>query len=89
MMASADDFNLARFALLLSPPPSEDVLPLDDPNTDFTELSDFSVLGNSDKGPNHFTFSLDRTLVKATPVRGSILTHLFSPRLRIESVLRC
>jgi hypothetical protein len=36
LLASGDDFNFARI-VLLSTPTSEDLLPLDDPNTDFTE----------------------------------------------------
>jgi len=36
ILASGDDFNFAR-AMLPSTPASEDLLPLDDPNTDFTE----------------------------------------------------
>jgi len=36
LLASGDDFNFAR-AVLPSIPTSEDLLPLDDPNTDFTE----------------------------------------------------
>jgi hypothetical protein len=39
LLASADDFNLARFALPPSTADSEESLPLDDPNTDFTESS--------------------------------------------------
>lgn len=38
LLASGDDFNLARIALP-SPPASEDLLPLDDPNSDFTPSS--------------------------------------------------
>ena len=38
LLASGDDFNFAR-AMLPSTPASEDLLPLDDPNTDFTESS--------------------------------------------------
>jgi hypothetical protein len=38
LLASGDDFNFARLALP-SPLPSEDLLPLDDPNTDFTPSS--------------------------------------------------
>jgi hypothetical protein len=40
ILASGDDFNFARVALLSSAPASEDVLPLDDPNTDFTESAE-------------------------------------------------
>jgi len=36
LLASGDDFNFAR-AVLPSIPMSEDLLPLDDPNSDFTE----------------------------------------------------
>jgi hypothetical protein len=38
LLASGDDFNFARMALP-SPLPSEDPLPLDDPNTDFAPSS--------------------------------------------------
>jgi hypothetical protein len=38
LLASGDDFNFARLALL-SPLPYEDLLPLDDPNSDFTPSS--------------------------------------------------
>src|SRR5579884_4188377 len=41
-LASGDDFNFARIALLPIPEPSEDLLPLDDPNSDFTESSSSS-----------------------------------------------
>jgi hypothetical protein len=37
LLASADDFNLARFLLPPAESSSEDPLPLDDPNCDFTE----------------------------------------------------
>jgi hypothetical protein len=36
MLASGDDFNLARAVLPLPAPPPDSLLPLDDPNTDFT-----------------------------------------------------
>jgi len=39
LLASGDDFNFAR-AVLPSIPMSEDLLPLDDPNTDFTESAE-------------------------------------------------
>jgi hypothetical protein len=41
LLASGDDFNFAR-TILPSTPASEDLLPLDDPNTDFTESSESS-----------------------------------------------
>jgi hypothetical protein len=37
LLASGDDFNLARALLPLPAPDSEAPLPLDDPNTDFDE----------------------------------------------------
>jgi len=39
LLASADDFNLARLTLPPLTPDCEEPLPLDDPNTDFTESS--------------------------------------------------
>jgi hypothetical protein len=39
VLASGDDFNFARFMLAPLAPTPEDVLPLDDPNTDFTASS--------------------------------------------------
>ena len=39
LLASGDDFNFAR-AVLPSIPTSEDLLPLDDPNTDFAESAE-------------------------------------------------
>jgi hypothetical protein len=38
LLASADDFNLARLALPPSTSDAGESLPLDDPNTDFTAL---------------------------------------------------
>jgi hypothetical protein len=38
ILPRSDDFNFAR-AVLPSTPASEDLLPLDDPNTDFTQSS--------------------------------------------------
>jgi hypothetical protein len=39
LLASADDFNLVRLVLPPSTANAEESLPLDDPNTDFTESS--------------------------------------------------
>ena len=46
LLASADDFNLARFVLLPAESESDDLLPLDDPNTDFTQSSETRAPGN-------------------------------------------
>ena len=43
LLAGADDFNLARVVLILPGPAPEAPLPLDDPNTDFTEEARPSV----------------------------------------------
>src|SRR5690349_8238255 len=43
LLASADDFNLARVLLPPSASESEGLLPLDDPNSDFTESSQSPV----------------------------------------------
>jgi hypothetical protein len=50
LLASADDFNLARFVLLPTESESDDLLPLDDPNTDFTQSSETPVPGKSGHG---------------------------------------
>jgi hypothetical protein len=50
LLASADDFNLARFLLLPAEADSDDLLPLDDPNGDFTKPSETRTPGNSGHG---------------------------------------
>jgi hypothetical protein len=50
LLASGDDFNLARFLFPPAESESEDLLPLDDPNFDFTKPSETPVPGNSGHG---------------------------------------
>jgi hypothetical protein len=51
LLASADDFNLARVVCPLPGPAPEAPLPLDDPNTDFTEAARPAVPTAADPGP--------------------------------------
>ena len=51
LLAGGDDFNLARVVLPLPAPAPEAPLPLDDPNTDFTEAARPSPLAAADAGP--------------------------------------
>jgi hypothetical protein len=50
LLASADDFNLARFLLPPAESSSEDLLPLDDPNGDFTKTSETQTPDNRGHG---------------------------------------
>jgi hypothetical protein len=50
LLASADDFNLARFMLFPPESESDDLLPLDDPNCDFTRPSENRKTDNSGRG---------------------------------------
>jgi hypothetical protein len=51
LLASGDDFNLARVVFPLPGPLSEATLPLDDPNTDFTETAQARGQTAADPGP--------------------------------------
>ena len=51
LLAGADDFNLARVVLILPGPAPEAPLPLDDPNTDFTEAARPSAPAAAGPGP--------------------------------------
>ena len=89
LLASGDDFNFAR-ALHPSIPMSEDLLPLDDPNTDFTESAQST-------GPT--TTYRDRGVCTSSVVRssaGAASPSLFAapapchpPRLSSNIPLRC
>jgi hypothetical protein len=50
LLASADDFNLTRFMFPPAESESEDLLPLDDPNCDFTRPSETWKPNNSGRG---------------------------------------
>jgi hypothetical protein len=90
LLASADDFNLVRLALPPSTADSEGLLPLDDPNTDFTESSqprEPPTLSRdrrgctSSGGPGWTGASLTAPLVGAA--------HGHPPPLRLDTPLRC
>jgi hypothetical protein len=51
LLAGGDDFNLARVLLPLPGPASQATLPLDDPNTDFTEAARPAAQAAADCGP--------------------------------------
>jgi hypothetical protein len=67
LLASADDFNLARVLLPPSTSDSEGILPLDDPNTDFTEASESPVPTTTYRGRGALTSSVNQSLVGAAP----------------------
>jgi hypothetical protein len=86
LLAGADDFNLARVVLPLPGPGSEAPLPLDDPNTDFTEAPQAQEQTAAGPGPcaapGAAVRGPARTAV-APPARGP------SARSPIASPLRC
>jgi hypothetical protein len=88
LLASGDDFNLARMALLPSSLPSEDLLPLDDPNSDFTASSQSP--GPTDRDRRSCTSPVGQR------VPGSVLnsssddpTHSRPPHHSGNTPLRC
>jgi len=84
--ASGDDFNFARLSLIPSDT-AEDVLPLDDPNTDFTESSRPTT--TSQNGPERKS-QANRLRMNALLIRPFALpTHRFPTRLSLNSPLRC
>src|SRR5689334_7015624 len=89
LLASGDDFNFARLALP-SPPTSEDLLPPDDPNSDFTTSSPSSKLtttsrdrGDCPSSAGRSVAGAGRTWLFATP------PHSRSPRHSNNAPLRC
>lgn len=90
VLASADDFNLARFALLPSPADGEGLLPLDDPNTDFTESSPSREPPTTSRNRWDYTTSIAQRLTRpalTSPVATAELGH--PPRPGINAPLRC
>ena len=90
LLASADDFNLARFLLPPAESSSEDLLPLDDPNCDFTQSAQARAPAHSgrDSGGNPPSIPLrsagmNRTSLPASPMPGQL------PRLCSHMPLRC
>jgi hypothetical protein len=86
LLAGGDDFNLARVVLPLPAPVSGSPLPLDDPNTDFTEAPQAQEQATADPGPADGPWTVGRRPARtaiAPPARGH------STRNPITSPLRC
>ena len=89
LLASGDDFNFARI-VLLSTPTSEDLLPLDDPNTDFTRPPGTWKPNNSGRGGegNPATSWYRLAGMKRTPAPPSGAPGQFS-HTRLNTPLLC
>jgi hypothetical protein len=86
LLASGDDFNLARVVLPLPAPAPGSLLPLDDPNTDFTVTPQDWGQTAADPGPCDEPGAAGRGSVRTVfvpPARGH------STRNSINSPLRC
>jgi hypothetical protein len=90
LLASADDFNLARFVLPLADVNSERLLPLDDPNTDFNQASEFREPPTTSWHPYRCTTSDGQGLIRAVLTsRLVVLTPGHPPRPSGNTPLRC
>jgi len=89
ILASGDDFNFAR--VVFSPPPaSEDLLPLDDPNTDFTESSESPGPTTTYRDRCGGTSSVGQSSAGATfPSPFAAPTHRHPPCQGSNTPLRC
>ena len=90
LLASADDFNLARLVLPLADVDSEGLLPLDDPNSDFTEPS------RSREPPTTYRHRCSWTTFVGQSLTRTVLTSPFAafalgrpPRPGNNTPLRC
>ena len=89
-LAGADDFNLARVLLPLPAPVPDSPLPLDDPNSDFTEPAEAPSLT-----AGHAVRSGPPVPAARRPTRRRIRTLVPTPapapslRARIDVPLRC
>ena len=88
-LASGDDFNFAR-VVLPSIPTSEDLLQLDDPNTDFTE----SAQSTGPTPTYHDSCACTSSLVRssagaASPSRFAAPAPCHPPRQSNNTPLRC
>ena len=89
LLASGDDFNFAR-AMLPSTPASEDLLPLDDPNTDFTEPAQSPGPTTTSRHRSTCTSSVGRSSAGAalpSPLAAPAPSH--PPRRSSNTPLRC
>jgi hypothetical protein len=82
LLASGDDINLARLVLPATDSPLEDVMPLDDPNFDFTE-------SNAPPTPHQDEPSDGPRLLRTASRRPSIPTAGFRQRTDRQIPLRC
>jgi hypothetical protein len=89
MLASGDDLNFAR-VVLSSTPASEDLLPLDDPNTDFTESSKSSGPTITFRNKCGRTSSVSQSSAGAAlPSPLAAPTPSYPPRQSSNTPLRC
>jgi hypothetical protein len=90
ILASGDDFNFARVVFPPSTPLSEDLLPLDDPNTDFTQSSETRTPENSarGRGANPPSLLVRSAGMNRTPPPASPVLRQLS-RLCCNTPLRC
>jgi len=90
ILASGDDFNLAHVILPSSTSAAADLLPLDDPNTDFTESSPSAGPTTPCRTGWGCTASVGRCVAEAaltSPIAA--LTHGRSPHCCSNAPLRC
>jgi hypothetical protein len=89
LLASGDDFNFARM-VLPSTPTSEDLLPLDDPNTDFTESAQSTGPTTTYRDRCDCTSSVDRSSAgAASPSLFAAPAPCHPPRQSNKTPLRC
>ncbi len=90
LLASADDFNLARLILPFSEADAEGLLPLDDPNTDFAPSSESREPPTTTRHKRGCTSSVQQRVTRAvlaSPFAGPAIGH--SPWACINAPLRC
>ena len=89
LLASGDDFNFAR-AVLPSIPTSGDLLPLDDPNTDFTKSAESPGPTTTYRDRCDCTASVGRSSAgAASPSRVDAPVPCHPPRQSNNTPLRC
>ena len=90
LLASGDDFNFARAVLLPSALASEDILPLDDPNTDFTQSSQSPRPTTTSRNRGGCTSSVGQRVDGAARTSASVApAHSRPPRHFSNLPLRC
>jgi hypothetical protein len=90
LLASADDFNLVRLSLPPSNADSEGLLPLDDPNTDFTESSQSPRPSTSSRYKRGCTSSSGPSWTGAPLASPFVASaHGHPPPLRLDTPMRC